>query len=801
MSQQEEASGRVEALVRHGMRHGKAVLALVLALTALLGSQAVKVRPDYSVELLFPIWDPARQVYDRFKAAFPHEDTRAVVVVTAPDVLAPTGLVRLAALERELARVPGVEEAVGPLSARTLVLAGDRVQLEPLLPGPDVPPERLEYARKVLTSDPLYMWNVARPDASSASIVLRLAPALAGTDEGRQQLSASLREVVSRHEAPGQQLVLSGVPIIRATFASMLLRDVNVLVPAALVLVLALLFLAFRHLGAVLASLATILVSLAWMYGVLGLLGFPLSMMVSVLPIIVIIICVSDSVHITNDFLAELRQGLPVHDALHRALVHTALPCLLTEVVLACGFLSLVTINITAVAHFGLAASLSMLGVWVANVTVLPLALSRVRVPASSGTAPGAPAVMGVLDRFSAWIALQVTSHPRRIVATSVLVLGAAAFAGTRVSTTSYVFDDLRPGSPFALDIQRAEQAHGGVLPLALFIEATSAEANAALEPELIRLADRGAAMLRELPEVEQANSLGDSVRHAASALGAAPSEELELPATRAGVVRQLGRVQEPRLFQDVLAADGRSLAVQGRVRDCGSECIEALFGRIETWMAREQAVLDARPGGPIARIHATGQARIFKDVNDGLMKGLGSSFALSLGISFLVMCLVLRSWRLGLIGLIPNVVPAVLVLGFMSLMGIALKPVTVVLFSVTLVIAEDDTLQLLSRLRKHYARARAEAPPGVDPHLPAALSCMREVARPILLTSAAVSGGFLLLLFSSFLGPAHLGLLIGATLFAAVFADLFLTPLLIIHLRPFADRRLERAASVKVST
>jgi uncharacterized protein len=144
----------------------------------------------------------------------------------------------------------------------------------------------------------------------------------------------------------------------------------------------------------------------------------------------------------------------------------------------------------------------------------------------------------------------------------------------------------------------------------------------------------------------------------------------------------------------------------------------------------------------------------------------------------------------------VPNVAPVVMVLGFMSLAGIALKPVTVVLFSITLVIAEDDTIQLLSRLRAHYQRALASPVPGVDPHVTAAISCMREVALPILVTSCAVSGGFLLLLFSRFLSPAHLGMLIGATLLAAVFADLFLTPILVMKLRPFARRAKQAEAS-----
>lgn len=773
------------------------VLLGVLALTALLGSQAVKVRPDYSVELLFPVWDPARKVYDRFKAAFPHEDTRGVVVVTGTDLLGRESLGRIQALEQDLAKVTGVEEVAGPTSVRTVVLTADGVKLEKLLPGPDVSQEQLEYGRKVLTTDPLFVWNVATPDASSVSIGLRLDPKAAGTDEGRQRFVREVRAILDRHQQPGLRMVLSGVPAIRATFAALLLDDVNTLVPAALVMVLVLLFVAFRSLPAVLASLATILVSLVWTYGLLGLLGFPLSMMVSILPVIVIIICVSDSVHLVNDFLAQRREGLAVRDAIVRSLSEDAIPCLLTEVVLACGFFSLVAINITAVVHFGVASALAMLLVWLANVTVLPLALSLVRnrPQASAPSAAGEPWAVRLFDRFGGWIGVQVTTHPRRIVAVALALMAAAALAGTRISTLSYVFDDLRPGSAVEQELKLAERSHGGLLPIALYIEPVSAEKNAALDPELIRLADRGAAMLRQFPEIKQANSLGDFFRHAARALGAF-EDATRLPSTKEGVARQLARVEDPRLLQDVLSKDGRVLAVQGRSLDAGSERIEAMFVDIDAWIAREQAALDARPGGPIARIHATGQARIFKDLNDTLMRGLAGSFVSSLLISFLVMCVVLRSWRLGLLGLIPNVAPIVLVLGFMSLAGIALKPVTVVVFSITLVIAEDDTIQLLSRLRAHYERALAVAKPGEDPHVAAALACMREVALPIFITSSAVSGGFLLLLLSKFLSPAHMGMLIGATLFAAVFADLFLTPILIIKLRPFARHRPAKAAS-----
>lgn len=780
----------VRGFVEAAFSRRRWVLAGLIALTGLLGYQATKVRPDYSVELLFPVWDPARQTWDRFKAAFPHEDTRAVVIAAAPDILTREGVRRLATLEAELGRVPDVEEVLGPTTVRTLTLAGDQVVLERLLPGPEVDDRRLDHARTLLTTDPLFAWNVATPDASAVSIILRLEPNVAGTDEGRQRLTRQLREVLERHAHPGQQLVLSGVPPIRATFAAMILQDINTLIPLALLGVMVLLWFVFRSVGAVLATLGTILISLVWTYGVLGLLGYPLSMMISILPVLAIIICVSDSVHVVTHFLAARRAGTDPHRSAVDALVETALPCLMTEVVIACGFLSLLAINIQAIFQFGVASAISMLLVWLANVTVLPLALSLTR---KVGKAQPSGAVRG-FDRFAGWVGRQITTHPGRIVGVAVGVLGAAALAGTGISRTSYIFDDLRPASPEARDIQLAERVHGGIAPISLFIEPTSPAADAALDPELVRLADRGVQMLRSIPEISQANSLADYLRHAATAVGGSDPLDpaADHPATQASLVRALDRVTDPALLQDVLSRDRRALAVPSRVLDCGSECIERIYARVDGWIAQEEAAM-AASGTVKARLHATGQSRIFKDVNDILMRGLVGSFSASILISLLASALMLRSWRLGLLALIPNVTPIVLVLGLMAITGIALKPVTVVLFSITLVIAEDDTLQLLARLRKHYALALKTPQLGVDPHVTAALSCMREVALPILTTSVAVSGGFLLLLFSSFLSPAHLGMLIGSTLLAAVLADLFLTPLLVIWFKPFAR---ERAAS-----
>jgi predicted RND superfamily exporter protein len=303
-------------------------------------------------------------------------------------------------------------------------------------------------------------------------------------------------------------------------------------------------------------------------------------------------------------------------------------------------------------------------------------------------------------------------------------------------------------------------------------------------DPGLVRTIDRAARLLRSFPEIRQANSLADYVRKTHLVM-AGPGGD-GLPTSRALVAQEVMAFDDGRMLRDTLSRDRRKLAAFGYSIDVDSNRAAAMFRDIDAWIAREQAALDAREDAPRARIHATGQLRIFKDVNDSLLEGLVGSFGGAILISLVVFGLALRSWRLALIALVPNVSPIVLVVALMALLGIDLKPATVVLFSITLVIADDDTIQYLSRFRSQFRAAKAKG--EADPHQAAALACLHEVGLPMFVTSTTVSLGFLLLLFSGFLGLANLGLLIGATLFVAVFADLYLTPVLLMKLRPRID-------------
>ena len=784
-----------------GLEHRIGAILAMIAFTCGMGAFAVDVRPDYSIEHFFPMWDESRVVYSRFKERFPNEDTQAVVIVQADDLYSPAGLARMERLEQDLEALPEVFDVEGPMSARDLRGEFGSIDLPHLFPSADLTAEEIAAGRKIATEDPLFAWGLASPDGRAVSIRLALQPDIAGTDEGRDTFVGRANKIISRHAHPGQTIVLSGLPSVRAKLAKTIREDVSTLIPAALLVILVLLLLTYRRIGAVAAPLVTILVALVWSYGTMGILGYPITMIASIIPIVVMIVSISDSIHIINDFYNARKRGRSTRDALIDAMEDSAMPCLATEVVIASGFLTLIAINIVGITQFGIATAVSMLLTWLANVTVLPLALSFTReAPAKPRSAEPGGSTTSFIRAFAGLadgIAHLVLHRQRTVLAVAGAIIAIGSVGAFRAEKFSYVFDDLRHDSEVYRELQFAEETHGGVVPIAIYIEASASVEgeNPALEPAVLRVTDSAATLLRGFPEINYARSLADFLRKGhrgfigeeESSAGREAKPGDDLPDSRQLAAQEVLFIDSDGGLRDVLSHDRRASAVMGFAKDVSSRRLEQMYGEITAWRERAQADLDASLGEGSYVVHITGQLKLMRDVNYTLVDGLMASFGGAVLVTLVLFCVVLRSLKLGLIGLIPNLSPMVLVFAFMGAVDITIRPATVVVFSIILVIADDDTIQYLARLRGHYRTAarRAGGDPNVDLHQEAALNCLRNSGQAMFVTSTAVSAGFLLLLLSQSQAVADIGLLIGVTLFAAVFADLFLSPIMVMRFRP----------------
>lgn len=774
-----------------GLRRAAAA-ALVLAGSAAALPLAARVRLDLGVEQLFPVHDPARAAYDRWRARFPAAEAGAAVIVAGPRVLTPDGVARLAALERALARVPGVDSTLSIASLETAVAGRAGPVRGPLLP-PGLDAAEREARLAAAAADPLLAWTLLRPDRRAAFVLVELDPAAAATDAGRRAFLEGARAALADGAAPGEERVLTGIPPMRASLAELLRRDVSRLVPGALLLVLLVVLAAFRSAAAGVAGLLASATSLLWTAGALGALGFSLGLVLGLLPILVAIVSVGDTVHLAGAFERLRREGAPPWEAAAGAVAEAARACLLTEVVLACGFLSLALVNVRAIAQLGIATAVAMLVTWAATTLVAPLALGAL---ARRGPAPARPPpALRALSRVVSACARVALRRPRRVVAATAAVVAAGAVLASRVEKVDFIYDDLRPGSPLERDVRAAESLFGGYVPVVVHLAAEGDDAPA-LDPACLRLADRAAAFLRSFPEVKAVASPADLVRaaHVRIAGPDAADDPGGLPETRDVAARELDLVRAPRLVASFVSADRRSVSVVARVPDVGTRRAGEIFDALDAWLARERAALAADPAAPRVRLDATGPLRLLVDVDRQLVGGLVASFGAALAVSLAVMALALRSLRLGIVALVPNALPTLLVPALMALAGIPLQAATVTVFSIALVVADDDTIQLLERVRARHA-AVAGRLPARRAHVRALVGALREAGPPMLVGSLAVSLGFSLLLASSARSTAHVGFLLSGTLVVAVLADLFLTPLLVARLLPLAPRRGRRAA------
>jgi predicted RND superfamily exporter protein len=760
-------------------RRGATALALVL-ITCALGAFAARVKPDYSIEHCFPTFDQSRVDYERFKRDFPFEDARALVLVQADDLYSQDGLKRIAALEADLSRVSGVLDTQSIVSVKDLTSDGINLRMDRLFPEGTVDAESLDRGKRTATTDPIFHHTLAAPDQKSTAISVTLTKEIASKEETRTLFFQAAKKVVEQHAALAktrgitQQLTLNGLPIVRSEFTAMVARDLGVLFPLALLIILVLLYVAFRRVTDVLAALLTIYVSIIWTVGFMGILGVPLHALTQITPIVVMIISISDTVHVVTHMRELLAGGATKFDAVSRSAVDNLWPCLLTEVTIAFGFLALMANDMVMIQQFGMVTAAGMMLTWLANFTVLPLLLLLFPAgkPAQAGHAP-----QKTLPRFIGWVEQVVIQKPRRVALVTVLLSVGFAALGTQVGKEYYAYDDLRPDAQLNLDLRRIEAAMGGSVPMAVFVEPQQRTADAMLEPQALALIDRITTRLESEfgSDVKNAASLSKYVKKAHRLLvgdEAAASEPL--PETRRLAVQELLAVDDPRALRDVVNFDRSVAAVFTSMPDRGSSQATQVLERLHTYLAEEEKATGYR-------LTVTGIYGIADGIYRNMVGGLAASLGLAVLVSFAMFFAVLRSWQLALIALVPNLLPLLVTIGTMALLGIDIKPSTVMVFSITLVIADDDTIQFLTRFRSRFLGLG----PDATPHRTAVLGTLRESGTPMLITTLAVTIGFLALLRSEFVGLANLGLLLGVSLLSAVAADLFLTPILIMALKP----------------
>jgi hypothetical protein len=728
---------------------------------------ALQVRFEFSFTQFFPSRDRAEVGrYFDFMDRFGRDD-RVVLLALAPhgrtvdDAETLTAIAGLSQALRGLAEVARVDS---PSTLRVGRSVDDALATGPLYAADDgIDAAEQEAVRRAMASHPALRGQLVSTDGTAALIAVTL-------QQAPQQVSAALRddrdpvlpriEQLARTWLPGARytLHLGGVPVVRAGYVALLERETWLLLAAAGGLLALVLFALFRSLRAVVIPLFIVALSTLIAVAVLVLAGRGITLMSTMIPTIVLVIGISDTIHMLSCFQEARARGLDDHEAIVAAFGEVALPGLINSLTTAVGFVTLAVNAIGVIADFGLFAAVGVLAAYAVTALFLPPLLSALPIRGSYNLEVATRLPTG---RLLARLYYLASRRARWVVlGFAVGCGGLALWAQHAVQREAFFVDDLPAGHPLLASTRFIEAHFGGILPLEVELAGPPGFAE---DPAAARLALAVSRRLGDEPGVGAVVGYGEVIGELQQALG--PDLVVD---DRAGMAQLLLLADgaDSELLDRFVAADRSAVRVSSRAADVGTRAMRARLSALERDFQRMVA-------NSTVRLSVTGFTPAAVWVDDYMVTQLFYGFGGTFVVILLMIGLAFRSLKAALLSLPPNVVPLVAIVAWMAVAGIAIKPTSAIIFSVAFGLGADNTIFFLSRFRRELAA-------GNDARR--ALSrTLASTGRGVLFSSAVLSLGFAAALFAQLGASFDFGAMSIVTILSAGVGVLVLLPALLL--------------------
>ncbi len=623
------------------------------------------------------------------------------------------------------------------------------------------PPEVLQAARKVALNEPLLVNRLISPSAHVTGVNVTLHFAEKSITEV-PEVSAHARRLADEIRAayPDIDVYLTGLSMLNNAFSEAGLKDMQTLVPLMYLAMFVIMFGLLRSLSSTFGTLLIVGFSAASAMGLAGWMGTGLTPPSAQAATMIMTLAVADSIHLLVTLLQEMRQGRSKREAIVESLRVNMQPVFLTSLTTAIGFLSMNFSDAPPFRHLGNITAVGVGIAFVLSVLFLPAVMSvlpvRVKQRASSG------------GRLSVeWLAEAVVSRRRLLLYGSIPVLLGLALCIPLNDLNDRFVNYFDERVPFRTHTDFAMQNLGGMYQSEHSVGSDSA--NGISDPAYMVELEAFANWYRTQPEVTHVSVISDTMKRLNKSMHGDDQEWYRLPDNRQLAAQYL-LLYELSLpygldLNNQINLDKSATRLTATLADVSSREIRDLAVRAEDWL---------RANAPQAMFgHAASGAIMFSHISKRNIDSMLGGTTLALVLISGVLIVALRSLKIGVISLLPNLAPAVLAFGvwgiFVGQVNLGLS----IVVTMTLGIVVDDTVHFLSK----YLRARREQGLNAEDAVRYAFS---SVGRALIVTSIILVVGFSILSLSSFDMNGSMGRMTAMTIAFALIADLTALPALL---------------------
>lgn len=713
---------------------------------------------NYDFENFFASDDPELAFYNEFRSVFENDNDYLLIALgNEPDVFDGHFLEKASRLEEKLGKLDNVTDIQSLLSAEERVISPFGVRKEKILEWENA--KSLSDSKKRVVTDSALVRSLISEDYKYLLMVLR-----------NQQLidkssgDSLYFEVVEVLRNSGiSEFQVAGKIKAQAEFVSLLQEEFSFFLGISLLLILGWLYLIFRSIWGVLVPVLVLGIGFFWSLAFLLLTGGELDVLVVMQPPILLVIGLSGIVHFMSSYKNKLA-GMTKDSAIQQTFRELAVPVFLTCLTTAVGFFSLAVTDVISLNRFGWFTGFGVLWMFLAIILIMPLALYIFPPLKPSGKTNNSGFWQRLLGSWFLWILRR-----RWMVHLGFVILSIGAAIGiSQVKTNGYILDNLPTDHPLIKEFEFFDQKFGGSKPLEFHI-GIGEDSESLLEYEVLQELAKLEEFIQQTFQTGSLLSPLTLIKSLNKAQNRGNSKAFIFP-TLAQYDRMaplLDRFMDSQPIP-LLTADRRQGRISTYMADVGSLKGEELEKQLVNFLANDIST-------NLIQVKMTGTSYLI----DRSHRQVTAQLASGLGIAFLCVAiltgLLFRSWRMALIGLIPNMVPLLWMGGVMFLFGVNLNLSTAIIFAVAFGIAVDDSIHFITKLGAERKKGKSLIYGLKRTYL--------TTGKALVLTTVILSSGFLVLTGSDFQITFYAGFLIGMSLIFALLADLLWLPILILPL------------------
>ena len=734
-----------------------------------MGVKAFNVKMGHNLANTLPDTDSTMIVYRQFLDKYGQDGRSVFVGMYDADLYTLEHFQDYYDLNTKIREIKGVTECLSVTRIYNLKKNDSikKFELSQVVKSRPETQEEVDAIRDEIMSLAMYDGLLFNPEKNSVMMIVSLDEEHV-TTKARKDLVLSLKQILDEYgSSHGIEICVSGMPYIREITTQKMVKEIVGFTLLSIFVAGFILYLFFRSWRPLVSVVSIVIISVAYMFGIMVLLNFDVTILTGVLPPLLIIIGVENSIFMLNKYHREFDACHDKFEALRNVIVRIGPANFLTNTTTAVSFASFIITRNVLLVPFGILASICIMLTYVLTIVLLPTFFSYQKNPEGKMVNymnnPRINYIMAEVSKF-------VLGRKRIIYAVlGVIMIGIVIGAG-RVTTSGRVVDDIAKSDKLYKDIMFFEENVGGVMPFEISID--TKKPKGILNATFIRKVQQLQDSLALYPEFSAPLSIAEVVKFARQGFYNGKREYYKVPNNNEfGFILKYMPENKggelPGVISQYMDKEMQCTRISVQMANVTTPKIDSISKSLTP------AINKIFPKEKYDVV-MTGSAMVTLQGTNYLIRNLSYSLFLAFLVIAFLMVITFRKFKMVVISLIPNLIPLLFTAGVMGYFGIPLKMSTIIVFSIALGISVDNTIHYLARYRLQMKINGNDIKKSV-------MAAIQETGPSMIYSASILICGFLIFAFSSFGGTKIVGFLVPLTLLIALITNILVLPALVL--------------------